>query len=54
MPVEQDTNAIERNIREFIVSNFLFGVDDGSRKREDSFLQKESSTRQESWNSSGI
>ena len=39
MPVTQDTNAIERNIREFIVSNFLFGVDDGSLKREDSFLQ---------------
>jgi acyl carrier protein len=40
MPVAQDTNAIERNIREFIVSNFLFGVDDGCLKREDSFLQK--------------
>jgi acyl carrier protein len=39
MPVMQDTNTIERNIREFIVSNFLFGVDDGSLKREDSFLQ---------------
>ena len=40
MPVAQDTNAIERNIRDFIVSNFLFGVDDGSLKREDSFLQR--------------
>ena len=39
MRVVQDTIAIERNIREFIVSNFLFGVDDGSLKREDSFLQ---------------
>jgi acyl carrier protein len=39
MPVTQDTNTIERNIREFIVGNFLFGVDDGSLKREDSFLQ---------------
>ena len=39
MPVTQDTDTIERNIREFIVSNFLFGVDDGSLKREDSFLQ---------------
>jgi acyl carrier protein len=39
MPVAQDTNAIERNIREFIVSKFLYGVDDGSLKREDSFLQ---------------
>ena len=39
MQVAQDTTAIEQNIREFIVSNFLFGVDDGSLKREDSFLQ---------------
>ncbi len=39
MQVAQDTEAIERNIREFIVSNFMFGVDDGSLKREDSFLQ---------------
>ena len=39
MPVTLDTNTIEHNIREFIVSNFLFGVDDGSLKREDSFLQ---------------
>jgi acyl carrier protein len=39
MPVTLDTNTIEQNIREFIVSNFLFGVDDGSLKREDSFLQ---------------
>lgn len=39
MPVTQDQDAIERTIREFIVSNFLFGVDDGSLKREDSFLQ---------------
>jgi acyl carrier protein len=39
MPVTLDTNAIERSIRDFIVSNFLFGVDDGSLKREDSFLQ---------------
>lgn len=39
MQVAQDTKAIERNIREFIVSNFMFGVDDGSLKREDSFLQ---------------
>ena len=40
MPVTQDRNAIERNIREFIVSNFLFGVDDGALRREDSFLHK--------------
>ena len=40
MPVTQDTTAIERNIRDFIVSNFLFGVDDCSLKREDSFLHK--------------
>lgn len=39
MPVTQDTKMIEQNIRDFIVSNFLFGVDDGSLKREDSFLQ---------------
>jgi acyl carrier protein len=39
MPVTEDTNATERNVREFIISNFLFGVDDGSLKREDSFLQ---------------
>ena len=39
MPVTLDTNTIEQNIREFVVSNFLFGVDDGSLKREDSFLQ---------------
>ena len=39
MPVTLDTDAIERNIREFVISNFLFGVDDGSLKREDSFLQ---------------
>jgi acyl carrier protein len=39
MPATQDTNTIERDIRDFIVSNFLFGVDDGSLKREDSFLQ---------------
>ena len=39
MPVTQDTKTIERDIRDFIVSNFLFGVDDGSLKREDSFLQ---------------
>jgi acyl carrier protein len=39
MPVIQDTNAIERTVRDFVVSNFLFGVDDGSLKREDSFLQ---------------
>ena len=39
MQVTQDTNAIEQNIRQFIVNNFLFGVDDGSLKREDSFLQ---------------
>jgi len=39
MQVTQDTKAIEQNIREFIVNNFLFGVDDGSLKREDSFLQ---------------
>ena len=39
MPVTQDTNTIEQNIREFIVSNFLFGVDDGTLKRGDSFLQ---------------
>jgi len=39
MPGTLDTSAIERNIREFIVNNFLFGVDDGSLKREDSFLQ---------------
>jgi len=40
MSVAQDTKAIERNVRDFIISNFLFGVDDGSLKREDSFLQK--------------
>jgi acyl carrier protein len=39
MPVTVDTNATERNVRDFIISNFLFGVDDGSLKREDSFLQ---------------
>jgi acyl carrier protein len=39
MPVTLDKNATERNVRDFIISNFLFGVDDGSLKREDSFLQ---------------
>jgi acyl carrier protein len=39
MPVTEDTKATERNVRDFIISNFLFGVDDGSLKREDSFLQ---------------
>ena len=39
MPVKEDTNATERNVRDFVISNFLFGVDDGSLKREDSFLQ---------------
>ena len=39
MPVTEDRNATERNVRDFIISNFLFGVDDGSLKREDSFLQ---------------
>jgi acyl carrier protein len=39
MPITLDTNAIERTVRDFIVSNFLFGVDDGSLQREDSFLQ---------------
>jgi acyl carrier protein len=39
MPVTEDKNATERNVRDFIISNFLFGVDDGSLKREDSFLQ---------------
>ncbi len=39
MPVTLDTTTIEQNIRDFIVSNFLFGVDDCSLKREDSFLQ---------------
>ena len=38
MPVTADANATERNIRDFIITNFLFGVDDGSLKREDSFL----------------
>jgi acyl carrier protein len=40
MSVTLDRKAIERNIREFIVSNFLFGVDDGALRREDSFLHK--------------
>ena len=39
MPVTEDKNATERNVRDFIITNFLFGVDDGSLKREDSFLQ---------------
>jgi acyl carrier protein len=39
MPVTEDKNATERNVRDFVISNFLFGVDDGSLKREDSFLQ---------------
>lgn len=39
MSVTEDTNATERSVRDFIISNFLFGVDDGSLKREDSFLQ---------------
>jgi acyl carrier protein len=39
MPVTEDKNATERTIRDFIITNFLFGVDDGSLKREDSFLQ---------------
>ena len=39
MPVTEIRNATERNVRDFIISNFLFGVDDGSLKREDSFLQ---------------
>jgi len=39
MPVTEDKKATERNVRDFIITNFLFGVDDGSLKREDSFLQ---------------
>ncbi len=33
-------NAIAREIRDFVVNNFLFGKDDDGFRDEDSFLEK--------------
>ena len=33
------TQTIERAVREFVISNFLFGADNGSLKNDDSFLE---------------
>lgn len=39
MTDHQQQQIFERDIREFVVTNFLFGQDDGSLRADESFLE---------------
>lgn len=39
MTTSAKQNGIEREIRDFVVANFLFGTDDGRLQPEESFLE---------------
>ena len=39
MATTEQQTTIEQEIRQFVISNFLFGTDDGSLTAEESFLE---------------